>query len=215
MPHQGGQTSKVSIDLSNINRQLKSGKTRGANPRELTQDELESLERRRDELKAQMREAAAERLTSQVNAHTSSEIDRAIAATNALKDDIVSAVTAQLQERPRAAAADETPKMTTMKRAMKYNVGDLRGFLEDNGARAAGRKEDVAEALAQQFTIDQLEDYMRRRGPVPKRQRTAKSDAKDGKQKKGERRQRCGEYLCRLDGRHRKQRALVSSKYAV
>ncbi len=78
MPHLGGPTSKRSLELGNINRQLKSGKTRGSNPRELPPEEITALEQRRDFLQAQMREAAKERTLSRITAHTTEESNRVI-----------------------------------------------------------------------------------------------------------------------------------------
>ena len=79
MPHLGGQTSKMSNDLKNIQTQLKSGQTRGSNPRELRPEEITDLEQRRDTFKSQMRENAKNRITARVNSHTTTEADRVIA----------------------------------------------------------------------------------------------------------------------------------------
>ena len=59
-------------------RQLKSGKTRGANPRDLYPGEIGALEKKRDALQAQIREAAKERAVNRINAHTTIEADRVI-----------------------------------------------------------------------------------------------------------------------------------------
>ena len=45
MPHLGGCTSNLSYALKNINTQLRSGKTRGPHPRDLTPDDITDLER--------------------------------------------------------------------------------------------------------------------------------------------------------------------------
>jgi hypothetical protein len=79
MPHLGGQTSKISKDLANIQMQLKSGKTHGNNPRELSPEEITALEHRRDSLKTQMREIAKSGITARVNSHTTAETERVIA----------------------------------------------------------------------------------------------------------------------------------------
>ncbi len=106
---QGGKPSKLSRDLCNIVAQLKSGKTRGAHPRDLTQDEVRSLEQKRDSIRAQMRERAAARLASrvasevvpQVTSHVTADNDRAIAALTEVgrgfKEEIETAVAAQQQ----------------------------------------------------------------------------------------------------------------------
>ena len=73
---QGSKPSKISKDLGHVRLQLKSGKTRGLNPRDLTADEISALEQRRDALLAEMRKAATERNISRINAHTSGCADR-------------------------------------------------------------------------------------------------------------------------------------------
>ena len=83
MPHFGGPTSKLSQDLNNINRQLKSGKTRGHNPRDLTPEEITALGKKRDALVMQMRDSAKERAVNRINAHSTIEANRVIAAVSA------------------------------------------------------------------------------------------------------------------------------------
>ena len=73
----GGQTSKLSRDLANIRQQLKSGKTRGANSRDLDPEENAALERKRDALMAQMNLQAKERVVNRINAHTTTAVDAA------------------------------------------------------------------------------------------------------------------------------------------
>ena len=73
-----GQSSKMSKDLGNITTQLKSGKTRGRHPRDLSLEEITALVHRRDSFKAQMRENAKNRITARVNSHTTNEAERVI-----------------------------------------------------------------------------------------------------------------------------------------
>ena len=79
MPHLGGKTSKISKDLANIQTQLKSGKTRGNNPRELSPGEITDLEHQRDSLRKQIQDNAKNRITTRVNSHTTNETERVIA----------------------------------------------------------------------------------------------------------------------------------------
>lgn len=74
--------TKTSRDLANIQRQLKSGKTRSNNnnPRDLKPEEITALEQRRAALVALKREAATKRLINRVNSHTTREADRVIAS---------------------------------------------------------------------------------------------------------------------------------------
>ena len=80
MPMQGSKPSKLSKDLGNVVAQLRSQKTRGANPRDLEPEEIAALEQKRDALKAQMKQMAKERTVARINGHTTAEADRVIGA---------------------------------------------------------------------------------------------------------------------------------------
>ena len=86
--------AKLSRDLSNITVQLRSGQSRGANPRRLMNDEVELLKRRRDAIRAQMGEARRQRISARVNAHTTQQSDRVIAASVDHSNGVIAAVTA-------------------------------------------------------------------------------------------------------------------------
>ena len=59
-----------------------------------------------------------------------------------------------------------------MTQALQYNVDDLRRFLVHKGKHLANtRKAEVAQAIAKQFDIQELHEYMRCTPPVPKRTR--------------------------------------------
>ena len=80
MPHLGGRQSTLSSALGNVMRQLKSGKTRGSNPRDLEPEEISALEQKRDALRAEMRQKAQERAVAKINGNTTAEADRVIQA---------------------------------------------------------------------------------------------------------------------------------------
>ena len=80
MPMQGSIPSKISKNLGNIRTQLKSGKTRGANPRDLDPNEVEALEQQRDNLIVQMNAKARERSVARIISHTTEESNRVIEA---------------------------------------------------------------------------------------------------------------------------------------
>jgi len=88
--------SKLSRDLSNIAIQLSSGFTRGARPRKLNDDEMEALQRRHESLRHQMIEARKQRISARVNAHTTEQSDRVIAASANHSNGLVEAITAAL-----------------------------------------------------------------------------------------------------------------------
>ena len=68
--------SKLSRHLANSRDQLKTGKTRGANPRSLTPEEVEALEARRDQLQTKMADGRRQRIVNRVNAHTTQEAEQ-------------------------------------------------------------------------------------------------------------------------------------------
>ena len=68
--------SEASRALANVRLQLKSGKTRGATPRDLTPAEIQALEERRDQLEADLIEARRKRVADRVNAHTTKEAEQ-------------------------------------------------------------------------------------------------------------------------------------------
>ena len=76
--HEGGTNSALANELPNVMRQLKSGKTRGSNPRDLDPEEISALEQQRDALRTKMRKAATERNIARINAHTSACADRVV-----------------------------------------------------------------------------------------------------------------------------------------
>ena len=72
----GGPVTPQQRQLANIRLELRSGKTRGVNPRVLTPEEVRARELRRDDL--------ISRMVGRVNAHTTAEADRVIAGTKAV-----------------------------------------------------------------------------------------------------------------------------------
>ncbi len=83
MPMQGGKPSKLSRELGYIKEQLKTGKTRGNNPRDLDPDEIAALEQRAAAIKAEMQKMAKERLVNRINPHTTAEASRVISEVGA------------------------------------------------------------------------------------------------------------------------------------
>ena len=79
-----GQTSKQSRALADVRLQLKSGKTRGSNPRALEEGELEALRAHEHELKADMTKAAKERADARINAHLSKTPRPKVAASRSI-----------------------------------------------------------------------------------------------------------------------------------
>ena len=64
------KNAKIAMDLGNVMRQLKSGKTRSSNPRDLESEEIAALEQKRDALQTAMKIQAKERGIARVNLHT-------------------------------------------------------------------------------------------------------------------------------------------------
>ena len=65
MVHQGGVTSKTSRALANVRQQLKTKKTRGRNPRDLTDKEVTLLRNKQDSLLCQLKANAVDRAEGQ------------------------------------------------------------------------------------------------------------------------------------------------------
>ena len=70
----GGPRSKLSRQLGHVTEQLKSGKTRGANPRDLSSEEIDALKQKEAALRTKMREARAERIIGSINDHTTEQV---------------------------------------------------------------------------------------------------------------------------------------------
>ena len=92
-----GPHSKTSRALANVRLQLRTGKTRGPNPRPLSADEIQALELKRAELLEQMAEARHQRSVNRINDHTTRQADLTRAAVKAEGEKTRGAVTAQLQ----------------------------------------------------------------------------------------------------------------------
>ena len=73
-----GPTSKLSRYLAHVKEQLKTGKTRGTNPRDLSPEEITALEQKRDALQTTMKIQARERVIARVNSHATAEANRVI-----------------------------------------------------------------------------------------------------------------------------------------
>ena len=82
MPHLGGKRKKLSSALGTVHRQLKSGQTRGQNPRDLDPEQIAASEKKRDALEAEMKQKARERMLSRINGHTAAQAARIIEAVN-------------------------------------------------------------------------------------------------------------------------------------
>ena len=74
----GGPTSRASRKLSDIRKQLKSGRTRGRKPRLLEDDELMALKDSEASLMASMKQQRHAKRLAKLMRHTSDEADRCI-----------------------------------------------------------------------------------------------------------------------------------------
>ena len=71
-----GRASIQSRTLAHVRLQLRTGKTRGSNPRPLSSEEVRALEARRDQLQTEMANRQRQRIVSRVNTHLSQEAER-------------------------------------------------------------------------------------------------------------------------------------------
>ena len=74
------RNSKPSMDLANVQRQLRSGHTRGNNPRPLTADEVKTLEQKAVQLQEEIAEAQHQRTVARINSHNTQEAESTRAA---------------------------------------------------------------------------------------------------------------------------------------
>ena len=70
-----GVPSKMSRAIARVREQLKSGKTRGVNPRPLTADEIQALEQKAAQLQEEMAEARHQRSVARINNHATQEAE--------------------------------------------------------------------------------------------------------------------------------------------
>ena len=75
-----GPTSKQSRALANVRLQLRTGNTRGNNPRPLIADEIKALEQKAARLQEEMAEARHQRTVASINSHSTQEAESTRAA---------------------------------------------------------------------------------------------------------------------------------------
>ena len=76
------QNNKLRKELYNVRVQLKHGKTRGNNPRELSQEEIDALTVKKNQIENEMKRNVSERNIQRINGHVSNESNRVIASIN-------------------------------------------------------------------------------------------------------------------------------------
>ena len=126
-----GTISKQSRDLANVRLQLKSGKTRGSNPRPLSSEEVRALEARRDQLQAKMADRQRQRLVVRVNAHATQEAEQTREA-----------IIAELQPLTSLVMGEEADSREERIKARNNQIALLRAASRED--REAMRKERVA-----------------------------------------------------------------------
>jgi len=72
--------SKESRALANVRLQIRSGSTRGVNPRKLSDDEIQVLKQKASRLQQEMAEARHQRSVARINGHTTQEAEQTRAA---------------------------------------------------------------------------------------------------------------------------------------
>ena len=160
----GGPVTLVQRKLQNLRLELKTGKTRGANPRALTPEEIQARELRRDDL--------VSRMTSRINAHATAEADRSIGAVNEHTSGVVVAEAVGVKqafvrtfcpELPVGAPAKEQLRLMKVRRDVERGVmSQLQGqaraeALEKKTSKASSsggggkQRETVTEAVAEEI----------------------------------------------------------------
>ena len=114
-----GRTSPQSRKIANIRLQLKTGMTRGPNPRPLTGEEINALKQRHDVLAERIRPS------SRIMAHTTVEIDRSIDAINTHTSKVVKQALCP-DIATDATAEEELDALRARQRATQSRMGVLR-----------------------------------------------------------------------------------------
>ena len=144
------RNSSQSVQLANVQRQLRSGKTRGTNPRSLSPEEVQALEARRDQLQAEILEAQRKRVADRVNAHNSTEAEATRKEIRADGDKTRAAIpkTEDIAAKVLEALKTEVvplPKNQKewIQRLTPMTVAVLNGFLTANGLQTKRNKTNV------------------------------------------------------------------------
>ena len=146
MVHGGGRTSKLSRDLANIRLQLKNRKTRSANPRELEQDEIDALEKKRDGLLIELRSVAKKRSINRINTHTTTEADSVIESQRETNEQVAAMsaviVEGKIPERVENQAAQERlGQIKQLQVRLDTEAKALREELKEDRVQAAEERE--------------------------------------------------------------------------
>jgi hypothetical protein len=179
--HQEGDTSKFSCSLNNINRQLRSGKTRDGKDLDKIPGKREKLEEDKGAILAKMQEAkdkrrddrmtaitkhttdVGEKTTKDVNSHTTAESDRVIQA-------VTSLVQANTQSNP------DKIQMAAKLASSSTTVSVLNSILIDEGLSIKGTKEEKAALLADAVPVHRLLALKAEKAGVVKPKSKAKAE---------------------------------------
>ena len=181
--HQGGDTSSLSRALDNVQRQLKSGKTRKGTDLDKIPRKREQLEEEKAAILAKMQEAKDKRhdermnainshttevgkqTTRDVNSHTTAQANRVIDVVKSLVPVHMRANPTQTEMAPRMASPAVTP-------------GVLNVILEDRGIITSGTKAEKAAILAEKVPVHRLLALQAEHAGLAKAKPKAKSKAK-------------------------------------
>ena len=139
---------KLNNALGHVREQLKSGKTRGANPRDLSPEEVQALEARRDQLQAEMLEAQRKRVVARVNAHTSGEAEQTREAVRSEGQQTRAAVSAELRPLTSLVAGADSEDLAERVKARRNQIALLRTCIREDLHAARKEREAAKEARA-------------------------------------------------------------------
>ena len=140
---------KLNNSLGHVREQLKSGKTRGAHPRDLSAEEVQALEARRDQLQAEMLEAQRKRVVAQVNAHTSGgEAEQTREAVRSEGQQTRAAVSAELRPLTSLVAGADSEDLAERVKARRNQIALLRTCIREDLHAARKEREAAKEARA-------------------------------------------------------------------
>ncbi len=151
-----GPISKQSRDLANVRLQLKSGKTRGSNPRPLSSEEVRALEARRDQLQAKMADRQRQRLVIRVNAHATQEAEQTREAIIAELQPLTSLVTgneAYSREERIKARCNQIALLQAANREDREAIRQERAAAREAKANAKARAQEAGDYKSRKTSV--------------------------------------------------------------
>ena len=150
------ESSKIGHSIQNINRQLKSGHARGANGRELSNEEIEALTQQKDRYQKMLLSQAQQRRIHRINKHTTSEADRVIESVKETVTDATKNSESFFEDISGAGSSTDLKARSKMLafRANEAQKAERAAIREAAKAEANKQKEEQRNAAAEEKAIE-------------------------------------------------------------